>query len=65
MPTLVLLAGPNGAGKTTFINLLTCALAPTSGEVWFDEANLTALRREELRKMRQKMQVVFQNPLSS
>jgi branched-chain amino acid transport system ATP-binding protein len=28
--------GPNGAGKTTLFNLISCALAPTSGEVRFD-----------------------------
>jgi neutral amino acid transport system ATP-binding protein len=30
------LIGPNGAGKTTFFNLLSNAIAPDSGEVWFD-----------------------------
>jgi branched-chain amino acid transport system ATP-binding protein len=37
------LIGPNGAGKTTFINLLTGALAPTAGKVWFDGDDITAL----------------------
>jgi len=37
------LIGPNGAGKTTFINLLTGALPPTSGEVFLGAENITAL----------------------
>ena len=37
------LIGPNGAGKTTFINLLTGALPPTSGEVFLGTENITAL----------------------
>jgi len=37
------LIGPNGAGKTTFINLLAGALAPTSGEVYLDDARITDL----------------------
>ncbi|CAG9170759.1 Lipopolysaccharide export system ATP-binding protein LptB [Cupriavidus laharis] len=37
------LIGPNGAGKTTFINLLTGALAPTSGHIWLGGQEITRL----------------------
>jgi len=37
------LIGPNGAGKTTLINLLTGVFAPTSGEVFLRERNITGL----------------------
>jgi branched-chain amino acid transport system ATP-binding protein len=37
------LIGPNGAGKTTFINLLTGALAPTSGRIWLGGQDITRL----------------------
>jgi branched-chain amino acid transport system ATP-binding protein len=37
------LIGPNGAGKTTFINLLTGVFAPTAGQVFLGDENITAL----------------------
>ena len=45
------LIGPNGAGKTTFINLLTGALAPTSGHVWLGERDITQLPQHERVKL--------------
>ena len=35
------LIGPNGAGKTTLINVLTCVLAPSAGEIWLDADRVT------------------------
>ncbi len=37
------LIGPNGAGKTTFINLVTGALTPSTGQIFLDGAEITAL----------------------
>ena len=39
------LIGPNGAGKTTFVNMLTGRLAPSSGRILLDGADITELRQ--------------------
>src|SRR6202035_4266630 len=41
------LIGPNGAGKTTFINLLSGALTPSAGKVYFGEHDITRLGQHE------------------
>jgi peptide/nickel transport system ATP-binding protein len=59
------LAGESGSGKTT-IGRVTIGLEPkTSGDVYFDGIDLSTLSREELRKLRRRMQVIFQDPLAS
>jgi oligopeptide/dipeptide ABC transporter ATP-binding protein len=59
------LVGESGCGKTTLGRIVLRLLEPTAGQVLFDGCDLTALQGDEMRKMRQQMQVVFQNPLSS
>jgi peptide/nickel transport system ATP-binding protein len=59
------LAGESGSGKTT-IGRVTIGLEPkTAGEVYFDGIDLSKLHQEELRKLRRRMQVIFQDPLAS
>ncbi len=59
------LAGESGSGKTT-IGRVTIGLEPlTSGEVCFDGINISEISKEELRKLRRRMQVIFQDPLAS
>lgn len=59
------LVGESGCGKTTAGRTLLRLLEPTEGSVYFDGKNLFDLPREELRKMRREMQIVFQDPYAS
>jgi len=56
------LLGPSGSGKSTLLNLIAMLDAPTSGEIWVDGKNITALKSEDVRsKLRlSKMGFVFQ-----
>lgn len=59
------LAGESGSGKTT-IGRVTIGLAKkTAGEVKFDSIDLSTLNNEQLRKLRRRMQVIFQDPMAS
>lgn len=59
------LAGESGSGKTTTGKLVIRLEEPTEGTVRFDGQNLGLLRPEELRKLRRRMQVIFQDPMAS
>jgi len=59
------LVGESGCGKTTIGRIMLRLILPTSGQVLFDGKDLSNLKGEAMRHMRQQMQIVFQNPLSS
>lgn len=59
------LVGESGCGKTTLGRSIIRLIEPTEGKVHFDDINLTELTPESLRKLRQRIQIIFQDPYSS
>ncbi len=59
------LVGESGCGKSTLGRLLLRLIEPTDGEVLIDGKNLTALGSSEMRAMRARMQMIFQDPYGS
>jgi ABC-type oligopeptide transport system ATPase subunit len=59
------LVGESGCGKTTVGRLLLRLIEPTSGNIFFDGTNITKLSRREMRILRPRMQMIFQDPESS
>jgi len=55
------LVGESGCGKSTTGKAIMQLPAPTSGSVRFDGVDLTSLKGEELRRMRPKIQMIFQD----
>jgi oligopeptide transport system ATP-binding protein len=59
------LVGESGSGKSTTGYCILQLLKPTAGSIRFQGKELTDLGREEIRRMRREMQIVFQDPYSS
>jgi peptide/nickel transport system ATP-binding protein len=59
------LVGESGSGKSTVARLLTRLVEPTRGEILYEGGNALALSGRPLRRLRRKVQIVFQDPYSS
>ncbi len=59
------LVGESGSGKTTTGRLILRLMEPSEGKINFDGVDILSLNQKELRKLRRRMQIIFQDPYSS
>ncbi len=56
------IVGESGSGKSTVARAVMQLITPNSGEILFDGQNLTKMSKSELREIRKRTQMVFQDP---
>lgn len=59
------IVGESGCGKSTLGRTILQLTPPTSGKIYFEGKDVTNLPAKELKKLRSKMQIIFQDPFSS
>jgi ABC-type glutathione transport system ATPase component len=63
--TTLAIVGESGSGKSTLAFCLACLEAPTSGNIWFEETDLSGLKEKDRRVVRRQIQLIFQDPANS
>lgn len=59
------IVGESGSGKSTLGRAMLRLIEPTSGQITFNNHDLLAVKPKELRQLRSKMQMIFQDPMAS
>lgn len=59
------LVGESGCGKSTIGRLINHLLVPDSGEIWFQDKEISNISQDEMRPIRKDMQMIFQDPAGS
>ena len=59
------LVGESGSGKSTLGKTIIKLIEPTSGQINFKNQDISGFNKKKMQKIRQKMQIIFQDPFAS
>jgi peptide/nickel transport system ATP-binding protein len=59
------IVGESGCGKSTMGRTILRLIEPTAGKIYYEDIDVTSLSRKKMRKLRRKMQMIFQDPHGS